>query len=164
MVNRRRARRRRLLLCAGTALAMVSAVPAWAAACEEEPVQHTYVANHWMWVIGPDLVAGVVAEETGVHTAPIGNVYLGASSSGVLDITVDDLNTTRGDIPLGVSQHAPNGSDRSGWLTCVPAGERTTIDGIRRGHHVELTVLNDAYGRQLCGGPGGTAGVLTVHP
>ena len=163
MVNRRKAGRRHLLLCTGTALAMASAVPAWAAACEEDPVQHASVANQWMWVIGPDLVAGVVAEETGVHTAPIGNVYLEARSTRGLDITVDDLNTMKGDIPVAVHQHTADHSRYSAWWECVPAGERTTLD-VDPGHLVELTVLADAYGRQLCGGPGGTAGVLTVHP
>lgn len=157
----RRTAGRRFLVLGTMALAIGTAVPAWA--CEEEPVQHAYVANHWMWVIGPDLAAGVVAERTGVHTAPIGNVYLEARSTRRLDITVDDLNTTKGDIPLAVSHHAADGSNRSGWWECVPAGERTTLE-VEPGHLVELTVLNDAYGRQLCGGPGGTAGVLTVHP
>ena len=155
-------RRRGWLLAVGVMAS--AATPAWAATCEDDATAFAYVANHWMYVFGPDLAAEAVASQTGVRTAPLGDVYVGPASADELDITVDDRNTLRGEIPLFVFQYTDDYAEYSLRTECVPAGERTTLDEIEPGRHLELTVLNDAYGRQLCGGPGGTAGVLTVHP
>lgn len=153
--------RLRSSVVATLAIGLAAAVPVGAGAAGNERTEYTYTANSHTWVVGPDMVAEALAAETGMHTAPIGNVYLGRVWSRSVDITVDDLNTTLGKIPVSVTQQ--RGSRVTNRTECVPVGERTTLRGIKRGHVVTLTVYNDAYGQQLCGGPGGTTGILTVH-
>lgn len=153
---------RRLAAAVAAVLAASVALAPWASGEHGEPVRYAYVANQSMWIIGPDLAAGVVAEATGVRTAPLGNAHLAAGRRR-LDVTVDDANEGGGRIPLAISQAAPDGSDHSFRVRCIPAGRRTTLRGLEPAHALQLTVIGDAYGQARCGGIGGTTGVLTVH-
>jgi hypothetical protein len=123
---------------------------------ETSTMSWTYVPGN-AHIIGPDEVAAVVAEETGVRTAPTGDNMTFYPLGNSFRIRLDDLSSPS-QRAIHVSVGHSNG--RGPGHICLPPGRTVTFRRVDPRYKVSITVW-DATFRNNC--PGVAAGgTLTV--
>ena len=137
------------LACAASALAPHA--PAIASTTRS----YTYVAAGFH-VVGPDLAAGIVAEETGVRTAPLGWVGL-VPASDRLTLRITDANPLAA--VVAVSMVSSGSWSRS---VCAPRGRDVIVTQAPVGEHVSLFVWDASPYLEWCPNNVATTGTLTI--
>lgn len=124
------------------------------AATSSTSTSYTYIPFNGH-VIGPDEVAAVVADETGIRTAPTGDVTF-TPLRDYFRMRLDDLSPAPAPVHVTVSQR-----HRIQHL-CVPLGRTVTIRRIDPGRTVTVHVWDGYLYRNGCEGTplGGTLTIM----
>jgi hypothetical protein len=112
----------------------------------------TYVP-HSGHVVGPNEAAAVVADQTGVRTAPTGDVTFRPRRDS-FRIRLDDLSPVQDAVHVVVSQ------PRRVRHLCVPLGRVVTIRRVDPRQNVHVSVWSETLWNPCAGRPAG--GTLTI--
>jgi hypothetical protein len=116
---------------------------------------YTYVAAGFH-VVGPDLAAAIVAEETGIRTAPLGWVGM-VPESDRITLRVTDRNPLAA--VVAVSMVSSGGWSRS---VCAPRGRDVVVTSAPVGQHVSLFVWDASPYLDWCPNNVATTGTLRI--